>query len=123
MALKKVIIIDDDLEIVNFLTKYFRQKQLDVSVVSQAEEAEEKIILEQPDLIFLDYRMSPMTGKDILERLHFLKLQIPVVMMSAYKTVDGYYEIRKLGAVEYIAKPYNFDEIDRIIEQYLFSSI
>ena len=99
------------------MTKYFKQKQLDVSVVSQAEEAEEKIILEQPDLIFLDYRMSPITGKDILERLHFLKLQIPVVMMSAYKTVDGYYEIRKLGAVEYIAKPYNFDEIEANLDK------
>lgn len=122
MAAKKIIIIDDDVEIAQFLKKYFTQKKIDVTIVTKPEEAESRIIEEQPDLIFMDYRMTPITGKDILERLKFLKLQIPVIMMSAYKSLDGYYEMRKLGAEEYIAKPYNYDEIDRILDQYLFSS-
>lgn len=120
---KKVMIIDDDHEIALFLRKYFEQKQLIVIVIINPLEAEPAIINEQPDLVFLDYRMTPITGKDILEKMRFLKLQIPIVMMSAYKTLDGYYEMRRLGAVEYISKPYNFDELDRIVEQYLFSSL
>lgn len=123
MASKKVMIVDDDKEITLFLQKYFQEKKLNVVVVTDPLEAERKIIDEQPDLIFMDYRMAPVTGKDILERLRALKLQIPVVMMSAYKTLDGYYEVRRLGAVEYLSKPYNFDEIDRILEQYLLSSM
>lgn len=121
--MKKIMLIDDEKDIAAFLEKYFKEKKLDVSVVTQPEEAEQRIVEEQPDLIFMDYRMSPLTGKDILERLRYLKLQIPVVMMSAYKTMDGYYEMRKLGAVEYIAKPYDFKEIDRILEEYLYSSL
>jgi len=121
--LKKILIIDDDQDIALFLKRYFEQKQLSVVVVVEAQAAERNIIEEQPDLIFLDNRMSPMTGKDILERLRFLKLQIPVVMMSAYKTMEGYYEMRRLGAVEYISKPYDFQELDRIVGQYLFSSL
>ena len=119
---KKVMIVDDDREITLFLQKYFEEKKLNVVSVTNPLDAEKKIIEEQPDLIFMDYRMAPVTGKDILEKLKALKLQIPVVMMSAYKSIDGYYEVRRLGAIEYISKPYNFDEIDRILEQYLFSS-
>jgi len=121
--MKKVMIVDDDHEIAHFLEKYFLEKKLEVVTLTFAEEAEKMIIDEQPDIIFLDYRMTPITGKDILERIRVLKLPIPVVMMSAYKSMEGYYEIRKLGAVEYIAKPFNFNEIDRIIEEYLFSSL
>ncbi len=116
------MLIDDEKDIAVFLERYFVEKNFDVVVINDSEEAERRIIEEQPDLIFMDYRMSPITGKEILERLRLLKLQIPTIMMSAYKTMEGYYEMRKLGAVDYIAKPYDFKEIDRILEEHLPAS-
>ncbi len=120
--MKKILIVDDEQDIAILLEKYLKRKSLNVCLVLNPEEAEQTIIQEQPDLIFMDYRMVPITGKDLLERLHYLKLQIPIVMMSAYRTLQGYYDMRKLGAVEYIAKPYDFEEVDRILEKYLHSS-
>ena len=119
--MKKVLIVDDEKDIGILLAKYLKKKSLHVCLVLNPQEAEQTIIQEQPDLIFIDYRMAPITGKDLLEQLHYLKLQIPIVMMSAYRTLEGYYDMRKLGAVDYIAKPYDFEEVDRILEKYLHS--
>ena len=71
----------------------------------------------QPDLIFLDYRMSPFTGLDILERMKALGLSMPVVMMSAYKRREGVCEMKKLGAWEYIGKPFDLAEVDEILSR------
>jgi DNA-binding response OmpR family regulator len=111
----KILIIDDDEKISEFLRLFFLKKGFEVMVVVQAEEAEKSIELSKPDLIFLDYRMTPVTGKDILERLKIRGDRTPVVMMSAYKRRHGDLEMKRLGALAYLAKPFDFEEIEEIL--------
>ena len=113
----KILVIDDDEKISDLLSLFFRKKGFEVTVVVQAEEAEKSIELTEPDLIFLDYRMTPVTGKDILERMKIRGDQTPVVMMSAYKRRHGDPEMKRLGALAYLAKPFDFEEIDKILDQ------
>ena len=61
--------------------------------------------------------MSPFTGVDILEKMKSLRMEIPVVMMSAYKRREGVFEMKRLGAVEYIGKPFDLKEVDGILER------
>ncbi len=117
---KKILIIDDDKNVALMLQNYFESQDILSYIASDLQEVLDFVTKTIPDLIFLDYRMSPHTGKDILERLRVLKIKTPVIMMSAYKRREGVFEMKRLGAAEYIDKPYRFDEIDSIIRRYLF---
>lgn len=114
---KKILIVDDDENIGITLKEYLLQKDYDVACVTEVSDVDMLVVKEKPDLIFLDYRMSPLTGKDILERLSFQYHSIPVVMMSAYRTGEGDFEVEKLGAVDYISKPFEFSDIDFILKK------
>lgn len=116
-ARQKILVIDDDEKIGALLRLYFSKKGFAVGIVQKAEEAEREIEKTRPDLIFLDYRMSPITGKDILERMRIRGDRTPVVMMSAYRRRDGDLEMVRLGALAYLPKPFDFAEIDRILRR------
>ena len=116
-ARQKILVIDDDEKIGALLRLYFSKKGFTVGIVQKAEEAEREIEKTRPDLIFLDYRMSPITGKDILERMRIRGDRTPVVMMSAYRRRDGDLEMVRLGALAYLPKPFDFAEIDRILRR------
>ncbi|MBI1869747.1 MAG: response regulator [Chlamydiae bacterium] len=111
----KILIIDDDQAIALILKEFLQMKEYRVSYATEVEDVDGLILEERPDVVFLDYRMSPLTGKDILEKITLFDEEIPVVMMSAYRTSEGMFEVRKLGAFDYIGKPFNFDEIDSIL--------
>ncbi len=121
MSERKILIIDDDENVALMLKDYFESQNITVSVAGNMHEALDIHDDFSPDLIFLDYRMSPHTGKDVLERLKIIGNKAPVIMMSAYKRREGVFEMKNLGAAEYIEKPYNFDEIDSIVEKYINS--
>ncbi|MEW6535911.1 MAG: response regulator [Candidatus Auribacterota bacterium] len=116
---KKILVIDDDKNVALMLQNYFEALDIKTFIAVELENVLDLIENEQPDLIFLDYRMKPHTGKDFLERFKILNITIPVIMMSAYKRRDGIFEMKRLGAVEYIDKPYNFELIDELLIKYL----
>lgn len=113
----KILIIDDDENMAKLLETYLAEKGFTVVTVLKAEDAEKNIDLEEPDLIFLDYRMSPLTGKDILERLKIREVKIPVVMISAYKRRHGDWEMKRIGALSYLPKPLDFNAVDQILSR------
>jgi DNA-binding response OmpR family regulator len=120
MALSKkhknrILIIDDDQTVAVILMEFLKNKNFIVSYATEVRNIDELLSNEKPDLIFLDYRMSPLTGKDILERINLQAHPVPVVMMSAYRTREGVFEVKNLGALDYINKPFDFNEIDIIL--------
>ncbi len=112
-----ILIIDDDRKISNLLRLYLEKKGFKVSVVLEPEEAEKEIYLQKPELIFLDYRMSPLTGKDLLEKIRIRGNDAPVIMMSAYRRRDGDMEMKRLGALAYLSKPFDFGEIESLLKK------
>lgn len=114
---RKILVIDDDKTIALILMEFLKNKNYDVSYATEVTNIKTLFLPEKPDLIFLDYRMSPLTGKDILERITMVDQNIPVVMMSAYKTREGVFEVKNLGAFDYISKPFDFSEIDSILDR------
>jgi len=113
----KILIIDDDQTVAVILMEFLKNRNFVVSYATEVLNLEDLISNEKPDLIFLDYRMSPLTGKDILEKINLQIRPIPVVMMSAYRTREGVFEVTNLGALDYIDKPFNFNEIDMILKK------
>ncbi len=115
----KVLIVDDDPDSAHVLETYLKKSGLEVIVVTDPGRAEVAIDINRPQLVFLDYRMSPLTGKDILERLKIREVTTPVIMISAYKRSHGEIEMERLGAAAYLAKPYDFKEVDRQVARFV----
>lgn len=113
----KILIVDDEKALCDSLERYLKQKNHEVLSVQDYKSADEALLVNKFDLIFLDFRLSSQhTGRDLLIHAKRLNLDTPIVMMSAYKTRDSEFDLRNLGAQHYLAKPFKLAEIDEILE-------
>ena len=103
---KRVLVADDEESIRHVLGTVLRAEGLEVSLASSGQEAL-KLLSEQPqDVLLSDIRMPKMSGLDLLGTVQEKHPGTVVIMMSAYGNVDTAIEAIKLGAYDYIAKPF-----------------
>ena len=104
---KKVIIVDDEQDILNTLSRYFNRKdKFEVETFTNPINALEAIKNNNYDLVLTDIMMPEMNGVDLLKQIKEVKPDVPVVMMTAYSTIDKILECDKLGASDYVTKPF-----------------
>jgi two-component system, NtrC family, response regulator HydG len=68
------------------------------------------------DLIITDYRMPDMNGLDLVMDLRRILPHVPVIMMTAYGSIENYFKSMSLGVFEYVNKPINKGEFERIVK-------
>lgn len=104
---KKVIIVDDEQDILNTLLRYFNRKdKFEVDTFTNPITALEAIKNNNYDLVLTDIMMPEMNGVDLLKQIKEVKPDLNVVMMTAYSTIDKILECDKLGASDYVTKPF-----------------
>jgi DNA-binding NtrC family response regulator len=113
--MRKILIVDDELGVRDSLRMIFK-KDYQVTGASSSAEAWEKVQSEEPDLIFLDIIMPGKDGMEMLKEIHQIQPLTPVVMLTATKTVKTAVEAMRLGAYDYITKPFDIEEL-RVIAQ------
>ena len=114
----KILIVDDEKSLCHSLELYLKKRGHETISVQDFKAADEAILVNKFDLIFLDYRLSSQhTGRDLLVHARRLNINTPIVMMSAYKTRDNEFDMRNLGAHHYLSKPFKLADIDKILEQ------
>ena len=107
----RVLIIDDEENFRHMLSVILKKEGYDVEAALNGEEALQKIGLSPFDQILCDIRMPKMDGLQFLHEVKKMGVDSPIIMMSAYGTVDIAIEAIKLGAYDYISKPFKPDEI------------
>ncbi|MBU0712842.1 sigma-54 dependent transcriptional regulator [bacterium] len=112
-----ILIIDDDKFIRKTFLDLLAPKGHDVFTLETAEAGLAFIGTEEPDLIFLDLKLPGMDGLSFLEKLRLKKYDIPVVVITGYANVDTSVQAMKLGAKDYIRKPFNIEEILLIVDK------
>ncbi|QWV99448.1 sigma-54 dependent transcriptional regulator [Geomonas nitrogeniifigens] len=118
----KVIICDDEVEILRYLSKILSAKGLELEVFSSGTSLMsclENRGLDDGDLMLLDVKMPDLDGLEILQRVKRMKLDVPVVMMTAYASINSAIEAMKLGAYDYVTKPFPKEKIFGILEKVL----
>lgn len=116
--MKKNILIIDDEEIIRLsLQEGLKDLGYKVETASNSKEAFEKIKELRPQVVFLDIRLNDENGLDILPEIKKLDLDTEVVMMTAYGDTESTVKAIKLGAYDYINKPFDLQEIDLIIKR------
>jgi len=111
MIPKRVLIVDDEENFRHMLSVILKKEGYDVDAASNGEEALQKITLSPYDQVLCDIRMPKMDGLDFLNEAKKAGVDATIIMMSAYGTVDIAIEAIKLGAYDYISKPFKPDEV------------
>ncbi|MDD2558605.1 MAG: sigma-54 dependent transcriptional regulator [Desulfuromonadaceae bacterium] len=119
-----LLIVDDEASMREVLEIMFHAEGYSVDVAADGAQALEKLQHQAYDLILTDMRMPNIDGLELLERIRNLHTETLVIMMTAYSTTAQAVEAMKLGAYDYIVKPFNNEDIRLTIKKALeFSSL
>ena len=117
--MERILIIEDEVVIRRALAKLLKREGYDISEASSVTESEELFSLDAFGLIIADLRLPGGLGTEVIEKC----AGTPVLIMTSYASINSAVESMKAGAADYIAKPFNHDEmlivVDRLIRQNL----
>ncbi|PIX24914.1 MAG: hypothetical protein COZ68_05170, partial [Deltaproteobacteria bacterium CG_4_8_14_3_um_filter_43_13] len=109
ISMKRLLIVDDELGTRESLKMIF-DKEYDIITATTGKEALGIVERLRPNLVLLDIIMPGMDGLTVLERINEIDKDIIVIMITATKTVKTAVHAMKLGAYDYITKPFDLDE-------------
>jgi two-component system, NtrC family, response regulator HydG len=107
MIMSKILIVEDETIIRNALRKLLERNQYEVSEAPSVKEATSKFQLKDFDLIISDLRLPGAPGTDLIK----LADTVPVLIMTSYASLRSAVDSMRMGAVDYIAKPFDHDEM------------
>ncbi len=108
----EILIVDDEPEIANALKKFFTRKGYAVRTANDGEVALELVKEHRPHLVFLDIRMPGMDGLKVLRNIRERDRSIKVIMVTAFGTREIVSEALRLGAVDFVRKPFTMDYLE-----------
>jgi DNA-binding response OmpR family regulator len=115
----KVLIVDDEVEVVEFLTNFLKRRVSHVSTATNAKEALEIFARERPELVLLDVRMPGEDGFVVLEKMKEVNKDIKVIMVTARDDKASIAKAKKMGADNYLTKPLELENLDSILSEYI----
>jgi DNA-binding NtrC family response regulator len=117
---KQILIIDDSNTALLLMEYAMKEAGYQPLVASSVKEATNLILTHTPDLILLDLSMPEISGYDFLKMKDELHIgHVPIIIVSAYDSVDSIEMTRQLGAVDFISKPIRLDTMMIKINSYL----
>lgn len=116
---KKILVVDDEPLIRDFLSEALNRAGYAADLASTGEEALEKIREREYDVVLTDVRMPNMDGMELLKNVKAYLPDAEVVIMTAYATHENAFEAGKLGAIDYIRKPFGPGEIEAKVKRAL----
>jgi len=117
--MKSILIADDEKNMRWILEKTLKLEGFKVIEAVDGEDAFNFFIDEEPDLVVLDYKMPKIDGLEVLKRIKTVNDKIPVIIITAHGSTEAAVEAMKLGAVDYISKPFEIEELKITIKKAL----
>ena len=119
MTKKQILLVEDDASLRDALCDTLNLNGYDVIQAEDGQQALLKLQNNAIDLVLSDIQMQPMDGFELLHNLKKKQNQIPVVMMTAYGTIEKAVEAIRNGATDYLVKPFETDELIQLLEALL----
>ena len=107
----KILLIEDDAGIAAALKKYLQTEGYEVAVAARGDEGNARAQNEPWDVVITDLKMPGLSGLDLVAQLHAAKPKLPIIMMTAFGTTETAIEATKLGAYDYLLKPFDMAEM------------
>lgn len=108
---RKLLVIDDEPAIREGVRRILESEGFQVETFANGQAALERIKQESLDLVITDLKMPGMSGVEVLRAIKDIQPNLPVIFITGYSSVDSAVEVMKLGAVDYIAKPFTPEEM------------
>ncbi len=112
---EKILVVDDDPAVNSLLKDFLTRKGYQVITASSGEEALEKFRDQRPMLILLDIKLPGMDGIVTLKRLREMDDKVGVIMITGVQEQEAFEQVKKLGAYEYIVKPFDLDYLETCV--------
>jgi DNA-binding NtrC family response regulator len=109
--MESILIVDDDVNLCTVLSEELTEIGYDIYFLTSGEKVLEYVKNNQVDLILLDLKMPGKNGFEVLKELEINNVQARVIVLTAYADVKSAMDSAKLGAIDFISKPYDFDEL------------
>lgn len=119
----KVLLVDDEVEFAQVLSKRLNLKNFRTEVVTRGEEALEYIGRESPDIVLLDLRMPGMDGIDVLKNIKALYPDVQVIILSGQEISGDREEAMRYGAFDFVRKPADIMVLARKIKEASWTKI
>ena len=107
----RVLVVDDELVVRDSVKEWLEDEGFTVEMAESGAEALEKLSREKFDLMLLDVKMPGMDGVEVIRRTKEMLPELAVAMMTAYATVENAVEAMKLGAIDYLMKPFDIESL------------
>jgi putative two-component system response regulator len=118
-ALRRVLVVDDEESIRNAIGKFLKARGFDVAVAENGVEALETLQRERFDALLCDVRMPGMSGTEVVPRAIELRPDLAVLMLTAVNDAPTATEVLAQGAMDYLMKPVELDELAKAVERAL----
>ena len=118
----KLLLIDDEDDVRYSFKRIFSTPDLELETAGSGEEGIEVIKTFKPDLVLMDVRMGGISGLETLRRIREGDAKLPVIMMTAFGTTQTAIEAMKLGAYDYLLKPFDVPQLKEIVANALKAS-
>jgi len=121
MKKKKILVVDDESKIGEYLTKALNMKNFDAHSTTDGNKVLNLMNQYKFDLVITDLKMPNITGMDLLRKIKEEKSNVGVIVMSGYGTIEDAVESIKVGAYDFITKPFTVKKITELIKSYFKS--
>ena len=112
---KKVLVIDDEEGIRSLLCLFLKGKGYQTRSAEDAREMIVQLNKELPDIVFLDIQLPDINGLELLKVIRQFDEEIIVIMMSGYATEEIAKSTLQWGAFDYIRKPFDLEQVERVL--------
>src|SRR6266571_8576783 len=113
--MNRLLLIDDEADVQYSFQRIFDSPQIELTAASSGEEALRIIPKLKPDLVILDRRMGGIDGLETLRRIRQMDAKLQVIFMTAYGTTQTAIEAMKMGAYDYLVKPFDVPKLKEIV--------
>ncbi len=115
----KILVVDDDAIVIKSCQRILEAEGLEVSSVPSADEALETLRKNEFDLLLIDVKMPKHDGLFLMREIKKVIPDIPIIVMSGYPTQETISDVLKLGATQFIPKPFRPDELLKVLRPVL----
>ena len=109
--MEKLLIVDDDLIILRMLKMRLESEGYQVEAASDIKAAKDLALRNEYELAILDLKLPGGNGIDLMKSIHETDPDLPVIILTAYGTIEGAVEAVKAGAYKYLMKPFDYREL------------
>jgi nitrogen regulation protein NR(I) len=107
----RILLVEDDAGIVGGLKKELQVEGYEVAVAARGDTGLAQAKEQRFDVVITDQKMPGLSGLELVEQLHAAKPKLPIILMTAFGTTETAIEATKLGAYEYLLKPFDMAEL------------